>query len=124
MWEAYVPVSPGLPHRYTACADIYNPIHTERTAALAAGLPDIILHGTATHALAARELVEREASGDPARLARIACRFGAMVLPGTAITVRARGEGRWREGRAIFFEVQSAEGGPAIRDGVALMRDR
>ncbi len=117
-WTATVDISPGLPHLYTACAGIYNPIHTERQAALAAGLPDIILHGTATHALAARELVAREAGGDPARLARIACRFGAMVLPGTAITIRALGE---RPG-AVFFDVRTADGGPAIRDGVALFR--
>lgn len=37
-----------MPHVYSECADIWNPIHTERREALAAGLPDIILHGTAT----------------------------------------------------------------------------
>ncbi len=46
-----------MPHVYTECASIWNPIHTERAVALAAGLPDIILHGTATWALAGREVL-------------------------------------------------------------------
>ena len=38
-------------HVYTECARIWNPIHTDVAYARAAGLPDIILHGTATLAL-------------------------------------------------------------------------
>jgi acyl dehydratase len=121
-WEATIDVPKELPHLYTEAADIWNPIHTERSVALAAGLPDIILHGTATHALAARAIVDRECAGNPARLARIACRFGAMVIPGTAIRVRAIAEASVADGRALFFTVQNAEGGPAIRDGVAIIR--
>ena len=49
--EIFVPRE--MPHVYTECARIWNPIHTEREVALAAGLPDIILHGTATWALGA-----------------------------------------------------------------------
>jgi acyl dehydratase len=42
-----IPIPRGFAHVYTECADIWNPIHTERRVALAAGLPDIIVHGTA-----------------------------------------------------------------------------
>lgn len=42
-----IPISRSFAHVYTECASIYNPIHTERRVALAAGLPDIIVHGTA-----------------------------------------------------------------------------
>ncbi len=121
-WTAEVPIPRWLPHVYTECADIWNPIHTERAVALAAGLPDIILHGTCTLALAARELVNREAGGDPARLARIACRFGAMVIPGTTVRVRVTGAAPWQGERAVFFTAENAEGGGAIRDGVAILR--
>ena len=121
-WTAEVFVPRQMPHVYTECADIWNPIHTERAVALAAGLPDIILHGTATLALAARELLDREVGADPARLARIACRFGAMVIPGTTIRVSVTGEAPVEDGRAVFFTVTNAEGGPAIRDGVAVIR--
>jgi acyl dehydratase len=122
-WEASIDVPKEMPHLYTEAADIWNPIHTERSVALAAGLPDIILHGTATHALAAREIVDFECGGDPSRLARIACRFGAMVIPGTRIRIRATGEVPAEGGRAIFFTVLNAENGPAIRDGVAIVRE-
>lgn len=120
-WTADVYVARGLPHIYTECADIWNPIHTERSVALAAGLPDIILHGTATLALAARELLNREAGSDPARLARVTCRFGAMVIPGGSIRISATAQTPVDGGRAVFFDVTNAEGGPAIRDGVAVI---
>ena len=63
-----VPIAREMPHAYTECASIWNPIHTERAVALGAGLPDIILHGTATWALAGRELIRKRAGGDPTRL--------------------------------------------------------
>ena len=46
-----IEVPASAAHVYTECARIWNPIHTDRAVALAAGLPDIILHGTATMAL-------------------------------------------------------------------------
>ena len=76
-----------MPHVYTECARIWNPIHTERDVALRAGLPDIILHGTATWALAGREVLRAYGDGDPARLKRLHGRFTAMVIPGTSIVV-------------------------------------
>jgi acyl dehydratase len=120
-WQAHVAVPPHASHIYSACADIYNPIHTERSAALAAGLPDTIIHGTLTLAYAARELLNREAGGDPARLRRITCRFAAMVLPGTSIAVRLDGTTPVADGRVLFFTVCNADGAPAIRDGAAVV---
>jgi acyl dehydratase len=61
-----IPVARAAPHVYTECAQIWNPIHTERRVALEVGLPDIILHGTATWALAASQLINRCADGEPA----------------------------------------------------------
>ena len=113
-----IPIAREAPHVYTECAQIWNPIHTERVVALAAGLPDIILHGTATWALASREIVRRCAGGDPTRLARLHGRFAAMVIPGTAIAVEL---GKARDG-VVRFRVRNAEGEQAIRDGVALLR--
>ncbi len=57
--------------------------------ALAAGLPDIILHGTATMALAVTRLVDEYLGGDPTRVRRLGGRFSAMVLMPS--TLRARG---------------------------------
>ena len=116
-----IPIAREAPHVYTECADIWNPIHTERTVALAAGLPDIILHGTATWALAARELVRRRAGGDPGRVARLTGRFAAMVIPGTSIRVElgpapANGAG-W-----VAYRVRNAEGQLAVAQGLAELR--
>lgn len=76
-----------LPHLYTEATGIWNPIHTERAAALAAGLPDIILHGTASWALAAREVRRAHGLG-PAAIGRLSGRFAAMIVPGTTIRLR------------------------------------
>ena len=49
--EVPVAVAQGAAHTYTESARIWNPIHTDASVAEAAGLPAIILHGTATLAL-------------------------------------------------------------------------
>ncbi len=80
--------SRGFPHQYSECAEIWNPIHTERAVALAAGLEDILIHGTALWALAGLALTP-----PGGRLTRLAARFRApawagqpmALLPGSAI---------------------------------------
>ena len=75
-----IPIAAGAAHVYSECARIWNPIHTDRAVALAAGLPDIILHGTATMALAVSQIVRLVLDGDGARVRRLGGRFSAMVL--------------------------------------------
>lgn len=60
------------------------------------GLPGIIHQGTATLAYAARELVNREARGNPALLKALACRFTGMVRPGS--DDRTADRGQWHAG--------------------------
>ncbi len=115
--ETIVPVARELPHVYSECADIWNPIHTERAVALAAGLPDIILHGTCTWALAAKAVVEAHADGDPFSLARFSGRFTGMVIPGGIITVR---HGAVENGAHV--EVIADDGTVAISEGRAVFR--
>ena len=111
-----LPIAREAAHVYSECADIWNPIHTERRVALAAGLPDIILHGTATWALAGLTLLRRYAECDGTRLRRLRGRFAGMVIPGETVTVRhapgARG--------LVRFEVLSGADTPAIIEGAAL----
>ncbi len=127
MAEISVPVAHGAAHTYTECARIWNPIHTDAAVAEKAGLPGIILHGTATLALGVSAVVDAVAGGDPARVRRIACRFRAMVLMPSTITVRV-----WdtigvndHDGatEAVRFDVLNAEGGPAVDRGVILLSD-
>jgi len=111
-----------MPHVYTECARIWNPIHTEREVALAAGLPAIILHGTATWALAGREILGARGTGDPRRLKRLFGRFTAMVIPGTSITVEHAPAGLSRcGGLQVAFRVLNEAGQEAVSQGVAVV---
>jgi acyl dehydratase len=112
-----IPIGRTLPHIYTECAHIWNPIHTERKIALATKLPDIILHGTATWALAAQALIRCRGGGDPSRLVRLAGRFHGMVIPGTDITIEHVAEPQ--HPGTVQFAVKNAAGELAITHGVA-----
>ena len=66
-------------HVYTECSRIWNPIHTDRAYARAAGLPEIILHGTATLACAVSALLPLFPGHAPAQVRRLGGRFSGMV---------------------------------------------
>ncbi len=119
LWEADIPIPRVAAHVYSACSGIAFPIHTSMAFAKSAGLPDIILHGTATLALAARELLNREAGGEPARLEEIGCRFTGLVIPGSSIRVQLLGKEQRGEDLRLAFSVQNGQGRPALRWGLA-----
>jgi acyl dehydratase len=123
-WAVERPVSATLAHVYSECARIWNPIHTDRAVAREVGLPDIILHGTATLALAVSTALEREGPGATARVRRIACRFGGMVRMPSTLSVRGRVYAGPPGTRWIALEAISGEGRPAVRDGRVLLADR
>ena len=114
-WQAFLAIDPMLPYIYDGCSDIVFPIHTSPAFARSVGLPGIIVQGTASLALAVRELVNREAGGDPQRIASVACRFSGMVLPGTRIRVVLK----HRHHLDLFFEVRDANDNRAVSNGHA-----
>ncbi len=118
-----IPIAPVAALVYNACARLGNAIniHTDAATAKSAGLPGPILHGTATLAMAVSRVIAAEAGGDPARVARIHARFGAMVLMPSAVEVRLLARERAGGGEAIFFEVINAEDGRAVRDGFVVL---
>ena len=120
--EFRIPISAGAAHIYTECARIWNPIHTDLAVAVNAGLPGLILHGTATLAMSVSRIIAAEAGGEPRRVAGIQARFGAMVLMPSEVTVRVGGRQKTADGTAISFETLSADGGRAIREGVVMLR--
>lgn len=121
LWSSEVAIVPEAAQVYTECAEIYNPIHTERRVALAAGLPDIILQGSAIKAIALREIINQSLGGDPSLVRRLAGQLRAMVLMGTAIEVRCLEECLAQDGgREIFFEVLNAECHRAVANGVVV----
>jgi len=77
--EFEIPLAAGFAHVYSECTRIWNPIHTDRAVARAAGLSGTIVHGTAPLALATSAIVKHYAGRDPRRVARIGARFRAMV---------------------------------------------
>ncbi len=109
-------------HVYTECARIWNPVHTDIAVAKRAGLPDLILHGTATLALAVSQIVEREADNRPEFVRRVAGRFSAMVLMPSEITVRILAREASPDGDVIRFEVRTAEGKLAVSNGLVGLR--
>jgi acyl dehydratase len=112
-----VPVT--LAHVYTECARIWNPIHTDAAVAEAAGFPGVILHGTATLALAVSRVLAAD-DGDPTRVRRVTCRFTGMVRVPSTFTVRARPAA----GTPIIpFDAVGADGGLVLAGG-ALDRER
>ena len=118
-WKSKIAIDPLLPYLYDGCTDIVFPIHTSPRFARQVGLPGIILQGTATLALAVRELINREAGGDPERLKKLHCRFTGMVIPGTDITVQRSGKRDTENGSDIFFHVVNGDGVKAISHGYA-----
>lgn len=115
--EIGIPIARSAPHVYSACANIWNPIHTERAVALAAGLPDIILHGTATWALAGLEIVRERLGGDASRLRGLSGDFAGMVIPGAPLRLRL---GKPDASR-LPFEVRGPSGDVVLRKGVAFV---
>ncbi|MBM3684845.1 MAG: hypothetical protein FJW83_09965 [Actinobacteria bacterium] len=107
--ELDIEIGPGDAHTYTECARIWNPIHTDLAVAHDAGLPGLILHGTATLAHAVSVAVHAVGRGDPRSIRRVRGRFGAWVPMPSVLTVRL-----YRNDR---FEVVGPDGTPAIRDG-------
>ncbi len=122
MLECPIEVPAGMAHIYTECARIFNPIHTDAAVARAAGLPSIILHGTATMALAVSRIIASDAGNDPERIGRVAGRFGAMVTMPSTLMVRVIGRDESASSASVFFEVLNGEGRLAIRDGLVIIR--
>jgi acyl dehydratase len=120
-WTDAVPVAAEAAHVYTECARIWNPIHTDIAVAQSVGLPGLILHGTATLALALSRAVARDLDGDPTRVHEVAGRFTGMVLMPSTFTVR--GLAALPDGR-LALDALDAEGRAVVSDAWIAARRR
>jgi hypothetical protein len=75
-------------------------------------------------AMAASELVNREADGDPRRVRALHARFTRMVLPGTEVLLRAEASLPAAEGTGLWFSVLNPNGRKAISDGYVYLEAR
>ena len=112
-WSEVVDVPAWAAHVYTECARIWNPIHTDAAVARATGLDRIILHGTATLALAISRVVRRDLSGDPTAVAEVAARFTGMVPMPSTLTIRGLG----RTADRTYFDALDASGSTVLAGG-------
>jgi acyl dehydratase len=105
-------VSADHARAYSEASRIWNPIHTDDDAAVAAGLPAPILHGTCTLGMATSAALAWAGAGANA-LHRIRARFSGMVrMPSTLELVV------WRESEHdLRFEVVDSDRAPVLRDG-------
>jgi acyl dehydratase len=110
-----IEIAANAAHVYTECARIWNPIHTDTAHARAAGLPGIILHGTATLALSVSRVLAA-CRTDPTRVRRVQCRFAGMVPMPSTLEVRAAANGR-NQGKNLAFETRGADAKAVISRG-------
>jgi acyl dehydratase len=110
-WQERIEVPASAAHVYTECARIWNPIHTDIVAARSAGLPGLILHGTATLALAVSRVVRRDLGGDASAVRRVAARFTGMVAMPSVVVVRGLA------GDPHRFDAVGADGQPLLSGG-------
>jgi len=113
-WREAVDVDGGAAHVYTECARIWNPIHTDVAVARAAGLPGLILHGTATLALAVSRVVQRDLGGDARRVREVTGRFTGMVRMPSRFTVERRAGA---SGDGLSFGAIDERGAPVLSGG-------
>ncbi|MEX2146597.1 MAG: MaoC/PaaZ C-terminal domain-containing protein [Candidatus Rokuibacteriota bacterium] len=116
VWQEPLAIAAGAAHVYTECARIWNPIHTDIAVARAAGLPALILHGTATLALAVSRVMARQAGNDGRRVRAVQARFTGMVVMPSTLTVRGHAA---RDG-AIAFDALAAGGARVLQGALSL----
>lgn len=122
LWQAAIPIGLHAGQQYTECARIYNPIHTEPSVAKAAGLPDIILHGSATKAMSLTAVIDQCFDGDSTRITRLCGELRAMVLMGSEITVEGLAEEVVDGEKRVLFRTLNAQGQSAVSNGIVCGR--
>ena len=117
IWEVPVYVKPELPYIYDGCTDIVFAIHTSPKYAHSVNLPSNLLQGTATIALAVREVINRELDGNAAKVKALNAKLTAMVFPGTTICIQFLERRVGDNLVELFFRVLNEEGKIALANG-------
>lgn len=122
LWQQEFVIGLHAAQQYTECARIYNPIHTEPSVAAAAGLPGVILHGSATKAMSLTAIVDRCFGGDSTRITRLCGELRGMVRLNSTMTVQAMAEETIGDEKRVYFGTLNSEGQAAISHGVVCGR--
>ena len=122
LWRTEVPIGLHAGQQYTECAQIYNPIHTEPSVAKAAGLPGVILHGSATKAISLTAIVNRCFNGDARRVTRLCGQLRGMVLMDSVITIEGLSETIVNGEKRVLFRTLNEQGQAAVSNGIVCGR--
>jgi len=116
-----VTVETWAPHVYSECSRIWNPIHTDLAVALAAGLPGVILHGSANLAHGV-DAVLNALNTSPERVIRVGGSFRDVVAVPSTIHPTMTSVARGAAGTVTaHFVVLNDAGRPAVRDGFVVI---
>ncbi|WP_280231136.1 MaoC/PaaZ C-terminal domain-containing protein [Nocardia cyriacigeorgica] len=116
-----VRIETWAPHVYGECGRLWNPIHTDLAIARAAGLPGVILHGSATLAHGLDWVLATLGAG-PQRVRRVGAAFRAVVevpstIRPTLHTVDIQPDGT----STAHFSVLNEAGHQAVRDAYVVL---
>jgi len=106
-------IEEGLSRLYAEGSGDVFPIHTNSEFAKSVGLPDVILHGMCTLAVALRSVVTSMLDGDAGKLRSVAVRFSKMVFHGDTLTTRIHAAGPG----AASFTTLNHKGQPVLKQG-------
>lgn len=107
------PVGPDFAHQYSVASGIWNPVHTDPSAARAAGFAAPILHGSASLALALTAVLDL---AGPGAISEVRARFVAPVIPPDDLVVVV---GRSAAG-LIPVELRRGDGSVAVQLAASL----
>jgi hypothetical protein len=115
-------IRPELPYIYDGCNNIVFGIHTSPRFAQQAGLPNILLQGTAALGMAVSHIINGQAEADPGKIKSLSAKFTNMIFPDSKITVQIKEMASEQEVSTVFFQVLNEAGKPAISDGVVVLK--
>ncbi|MFW9904439.1 MAG: MaoC/PaaZ C-terminal domain-containing protein [Candidatus Thorarchaeota archaeon] len=118
LWQKRIHIDALKSYIYEVCTDTtIVPIHTSKQFARMVGLPNIILQGTATLALAVKSITDKELERDPFRIKEIACKFTGMVLPNSDVILCLNDKTKKNDFEYYYFDVFNHENRKAISQG-------
>jgi acyl dehydratase len=101
--------------RYAGASGDFNPMHTDETAAIGAGLPSVFGHGMFTMGLLGTALTDYVGAGN---LRSYKVRFTKQTWPGETLTTKIRVSRKYDEGDEhrvdLECEVVSSDGEPKV----------
>ncbi len=118
VYEESTKVDEDQTRRYADASGDHNPIHLDPDTARMAGLPDVILHGMCTMAIATKAAVNGLAGGDPTRIKRVGVRLSKPVFLGQELTTKLWKETDGDDVTIYGFETYNPDGVAVIKNGV------